>query len=276
MSLIYMRTSPSGKSYIGQTKFTEIIRWKQHCQAANNINSKEYYLPLSYAIRKYGQENFTVKILEENISTEKINERERFYIELYKTYDSKKGYNCNLGFKDQISINLISQIIIKWQEGLCIFEIANFYNLNPKTVSKYLKTANISQEEILKRKTQASSRTSKKQRDILAKDILILWNNNKSVKEIEEKIQKDRHYIVKILKENGIKSEEIQKRQFNNMKGIQISQYNLDGSYIKSFHSCSEALRELNSTNRKDLKKALDGIIPSYKNFIWRYNNYGK
>lgn len=276
MSLIYMRTSPSGKSYIGQTKFTEIIRWKQHCQAANNINSKEYHLPLSYAIRKYGQENFTVKILEENIPTEKINERERFYIELYKTYDSKKGYNCNLGFKDQISINLISQIITKWQEGLCISEIANFYNLNSKTVSKYLKTANISSEEILKRKTQASSKTSKKQRDILAKDILILWNNNKSVKEIEEKIQKDRHHIVKILKENGIKSEEIQKRQFNNMKGIQISQYNLDGSYIKSFHSCSEALRELNSTNRKDLKKALDGIIPSYKNFIWRYNNYGK
>lgn len=272
MSIVYMRTSPSGKSYIGQTKFLEAIRWKQHYQAANNINSKEYYLPLSYAIRKYGQENFTVKILEENIPAEKINERERFYIELYKTYDSKMGYNCNLGFKDQFSTDLISQIILKWQEGLCISEIANFYNLNPKTVSKYLETANISLEERLKRKSQASSKTSKKQRDLLAKNILFFWNNNKSVREIEEKTLKDRHYIVKILKENGVESEEIQKRRFSKMKGIQISQYDLNGSYIKSFRSCSEALRELNSTNRKELKKALDGITSSYKNFIWRYD----
>lgn len=273
MGLIYMRTSPSGKSYIGQTKFSELIRWNQHCQAANNVNSKEYYLPLSCAIRKYGKENFSVKILEENVLQEKINERERFYIELYETYNSKKGYNCNLGFKDQLSTSIITQIVEKWQDGLCILEIANFYNLNVKTVSKYLETAGITLEERMERRLQASSKTSKKHRDILAKDILQLWNNNKSVKEIEKSLQKERHYIVKILKENGIKSDEIKKRQFTNMKGIQIAQYDLNGLYIKSYRSCSEALRELNSTNRRDLKKALDGIIPFYKNYIWRYTN---
>ena len=38
MGLIYMRTSPSGGRYIGQTIFTEEKRWEDHVREANCKN----------------------------------------------------------------------------------------------------------------------------------------------------------------------------------------------------------------------------------------------
>lgn len=55
MGLIYMRTSPSGKSYIGQTVQLEQTRWNQHCRDAYNNSSPLYETILSKAIRKYGK-----------------------------------------------------------------------------------------------------------------------------------------------------------------------------------------------------------------------------
>lgn len=91
--LIYKYTSPSGKAYIGQTK--DIIkREKQHqktkkCPAFKN------------AIDKYGFENFTREILEENLTLEEANIFEELYIEEYNTL-SPNGYNLQTGGKNYI------------------------------------------------------------------------------------------------------------------------------------------------------------------------------
>lgn len=69
MGLIYMRTSPSGGRYIGQTIYTEEERWKNHCKEAFNPNDDCYNTILNIAIRKYGKDNFHVQILEDNIQT---------------------------------------------------------------------------------------------------------------------------------------------------------------------------------------------------------------
>ena len=57
--IIYMYTSPSGKSYIGQTWYPK-KRQQQHKEA----RSKSYF---HSAIKKYGFENFKYEILHENI-----------------------------------------------------------------------------------------------------------------------------------------------------------------------------------------------------------------
>lgn len=62
MGCIYMRTTPSGKSYIGQTSFSEEKRWREHCNVAYLENSPAYNYPLSKAIRKYGPDGFACKI----------------------------------------------------------------------------------------------------------------------------------------------------------------------------------------------------------------------
>jgi group I intron endonuclease len=60
--IIYMYTSPSGKSYIGQTWYPD-KRKKQHKDA----RSKSYF---HSAIKKYGFENFKYEILHENIQNQ--------------------------------------------------------------------------------------------------------------------------------------------------------------------------------------------------------------
>jgi len=99
MGLIYMRISPSGGKYIGQTIQTEEHRWRDHCKNAHNENSEEYSTILNKAIRKYGDNSFSVTILEDNLPIEQLNEREKYWIDYYKTYylDNNHGYNMTLG-----------------------------------------------------------------------------------------------------------------------------------------------------------------------------------
>jgi len=85
---IYKHTSPSGKSYIGQTYQKTAIRWRT--EGKGYIVCSLFYK----AIRKYGWENFTHDILEE-IEFEDIkilNQLEEDYIIKFNTL-APNGYN---------------------------------------------------------------------------------------------------------------------------------------------------------------------------------------
>lgn len=83
----------NGHKYIGQSVNIE-RRWKDEKISAFNSNSNSYNYPLSRAFRKYGIENFSFEIIEE-VSQEKLNERERYWIQRYDTFYN--GYNQTLG-----------------------------------------------------------------------------------------------------------------------------------------------------------------------------------
>lgn len=69
----------------------------QHRNDSLNIKCEnKYKTPLAYAIRKYGWENFSIEILEENESSDIINELEKFYIKKFNTY-GEAGYNASYG-----------------------------------------------------------------------------------------------------------------------------------------------------------------------------------
>lgn len=76
----------SGKTYIGQSNDIE-RRFKEH-QYKKDI-------PVEIAIQKYGIENFIFEVLEE-CSLDELDEKEKYYINLYNTYKGN-GYNCNEG-----------------------------------------------------------------------------------------------------------------------------------------------------------------------------------
>ena len=84
MGLIYMATSPSGKSYIGQTAKTLEFRLKSHVKEAKSGSPYLFHA----AIRKYGIDNFTITILKDNISDIDLDKWERFYIQKYNTYNN--------------------------------------------------------------------------------------------------------------------------------------------------------------------------------------------
>jgi group I intron endonuclease len=88
MGIIYKLTSPSNKSYIGQTTQILEIRIKQHC----NKNSSPI---IHAAIKKYGINNFNIDILIE-CTDEQLDMYEKQYITLYNTVEPN-GYNIRDG-----------------------------------------------------------------------------------------------------------------------------------------------------------------------------------
>ena len=76
----------TGKKYIGQT-----YHGSRRCQAANYTGCVKFY----NAIKKYGWEDFTKSILEDNLTIDEANEKEEYYIKLYNTIED--GYNLKTG-----------------------------------------------------------------------------------------------------------------------------------------------------------------------------------
>lgn len=87
MGTIYKITNLiNGKCYIGQTIQKVNRRWKDHKSSKNGMI-------INKAIRKYGKENFSFEVLEDNILQENLSSRELHYITLYKSFNRKYGYN---------------------------------------------------------------------------------------------------------------------------------------------------------------------------------------
>lgn len=95
--IIYRYTSPSGKSYIGQTT-RELYRRRMWFGPGRYTGGKS---KIDRARKKYGPENFIYEVLLRNYyssiesATEDLNKWETYYIGYYDTY--KNGYNCTLG-----------------------------------------------------------------------------------------------------------------------------------------------------------------------------------
>lgn len=87
----------NGKLYIGITKLAIEQRWAKHLK--DSISPK---YPLHYAISKYGQENFTIELLEESINRSHISGLEEPTIQKYDSRNygynvAKGGYGGDLG-----------------------------------------------------------------------------------------------------------------------------------------------------------------------------------
>ena len=76
----------TGKIYIGQ-----------HMSSSFDIKYKGSGISLSYAIKKYGWDNFYTEIIEECESLSQMNEREGYWIAYYNSTDKSIGYNLDSG-----------------------------------------------------------------------------------------------------------------------------------------------------------------------------------
>lgn len=94
---IYIYTNKiNGHQYVGQTNNLQ-KRYNGHKSDSYNKNSHSYNYPLHAAIRKYGIENFSFKVLEEVPTVEAANEREKYWIKEKKCHISNGGYNISFG-----------------------------------------------------------------------------------------------------------------------------------------------------------------------------------
>lgn len=99
--IIYLRTSPSGKYYVGQT-CNEERRQKDWM----NLKSPYSGDLINKARSKYGPENFQyeilfeIKLADKNEIIKIIDEKEIYFIEKYNSIDPDHGYNLSLGGKN--------------------------------------------------------------------------------------------------------------------------------------------------------------------------------
>lgn len=108
MYLIYKHTSPSGKSYIGQTNnYKE--RFSQHQKTGGSPAFHK-------AIKKHGAENFTHEILHENLTLDEANHWEEFYIREHKTL-SPNGYNLTSGGSNPFVSDETKRKMAEFQTG---------------------------------------------------------------------------------------------------------------------------------------------------------------
>lgn len=102
------------KVYIGKTFNSIYVRFKEHLRDSRRVTQE--HRKLYSAIRKHGELNFTVELVEENIPEDLVSEKEIEYIAKYDSYHN--GYNSTLGgdgkryieFSDEEIINLYSKL----------------------------------------------------------------------------------------------------------------------------------------------------------------------
>lgn len=138
MGYIYKITNKiNNKIYIGKTEKTLQERWDRHIVNAFNLNL-DY--PLYRAFRKYGINNFIIDIIENNISSLNINERERYWINYYDSYNT--GYNATLGGDGQCLYDS-KEIAKKYMELKNIEQTAKFFGCSRRPILEAIKKYNI-------------------------------------------------------------------------------------------------------------------------------------
>ena len=111
--IVYLATNEmNGKQYVGQTIFTLEERWKKHLYSVES-ESKYYF---HRAIRKYGEENFSLSILQVCETKEEMDFVEIFYIAFLNT-KAPKGYNATDGGEGQLGRKLSEEAIQKMRKA---------------------------------------------------------------------------------------------------------------------------------------------------------------
>ena len=184
--VIYKYTSPSGKSYIGQT-----VKGLQ--QRAKYTGKGYQRCPIFYkAILKYGFENFTCEILEQ-ISAEtkeelkeKLDICEQFYICKFNTL-APSGYNIRLGGESSSIFSKESKVCatgsehFNWRTDLDEQELRQLYE-SGLTLKQIAKETGIAKETIKRHIQDMGILKEKRYNQPVVKlnkngDILKKWNS---------------------------------------------------------------------------------------------------
>ena len=150
MGYIYKITnSVNDKVYIGQTIDTLSNRFSKHkYEAINYPNNKS---SLHAAMRKYGVDKFSIVEIEQ-CDNENLNEREKYWIEYFNSYNDKsRGYNNTIGGDGNLKYNSLDFLKL-WQEGKTLTQIGDFFGTDRHVVKKHLLSLGIKETELIKNK----------------------------------------------------------------------------------------------------------------------------
>jgi len=109
--VVYKHTSPSGKSYIGQTS-----NYKKRCSNHKNIKNKNVCRLFFRAIAKYGWDSFKHEILFSDLTLEEANSLEEVMIKTHNTL-TPSGYNLASGGRNSTPSAEVRKAISEKNKG---------------------------------------------------------------------------------------------------------------------------------------------------------------
>lgn len=128
----------NNKCYIGQSRNIH-KRWINHISASRNVNNQSYDSLLYRAMRKYGQSNFKLEVLEK-CDPKKLNELEIAYIKEYRSNENDYGYNLDRGgnqaphFCKLSEVKVLEIIDLLKTTDMDSEEIGKIYDVTGRTV----------------------------------------------------------------------------------------------------------------------------------------------
>lgn len=163
MGFIYKITNDiNDKLYIGLTfKEDPFDRWKKHLSDYKYM-TKYSHRPLYQAMLEYGVDKFHFEIIEEQPDTEKLKEKQKYYIKLYNTFEN--GYNATIGGDGsvkEISKEEEEEIISLYEKGESISNLAVLFHHRSDIISNLLKKNNFTIESGAKKVLQIDKETGK-------------------------------------------------------------------------------------------------------------------
>ena len=226
----------NNKIYIG--KSTNIkIRNKAH--ETSFIRGQAVNIHLQRAINKYGIENFEFVILEE-VCLENIDDKEKYWINCFKSYDEKFGYNKTMGGDGG---KLTLEIKLKISKTSPNRKVIYQFDSNGNLVKKWHGVRDIERELNFLSST-------------ISKACSVDTNNNSAYGFYWS-------YSEHLDNLSGIGQE-------NNK--LQIKQFSLDGELLKIWSSISMAAKETKSS-KSSIIRCCKNKQKTCNNFIWKYLN---
>ena len=202
---IYIITNDiNNKVYIGQTIMTLKKRFSAHCCYNESDKNKSMYI--KRAIHKYGREHFKISLIEE-CSLDNLNEREKYWIEFYDSYNN--GYNLTLGgssnyfslhrLEETIDIKKFEQYIIEFKP--LARDVAKHFGICKSSVYNLIKRLD-NPLLILNSYNHKKARTIA---DINSDELLLLYKKGWKIKDLVKKYHVRKNKISRFLKSKGIK-----------------------------------------------------------------------
>lgn len=197
-----IRNTVNPEVYIGQTTVSIRLRFQNHLSAARR--GKDYVI--GKAIRKYGEDKFYVELLEECL-VEELNERERYWIALFKSNKAGIGYNMSPGGNAVTQAKEINhkEVLDYFNAGIPAYNIAKILHVGVPRITSILKEHNISYGLVLQKIKSAEEL-----------EIVKLYEAGFGTMEICRKVNRDKKTVRKVLKSFGIRLRS--KKETKNMR----------------------------------------------------------
>lgn len=202
---IYLITNDiNSKVYVGQTIQSLKKRFNGHCCYSKSDKSINMYI--KRAIHKYGRDKFHISLLEE-CSIESMNEREKYWIDFFDSYN--KGYNLTKGgqdsnyfslhrLEDTIDIKKFEQYILEFRP--LASEVSKHFGISKCSVYNLIKR--IGNPNLIL--NSYNPRKGKTIENIDKVELIKLYNEGWSILDLVKKYKIRKSKISTYLKEQGI------------------------------------------------------------------------